>query len=342
MLRGIIIGLIALAGLCTAVRADKLPLVGTVVHTVPRTHEELAAAHEQSAARMGVLVSPGKPLHVPQMAEQRLIRDARTASGQRLESPLALDYCRHGFLAVGMEMTAADQRKLPFFSGSTILDRVQRYYLCFGVHVKQDASGQVYLDDRAHVAVADFRSTKTQPSIELVDSSIRDLRGLGLFVRPDQPLSDESLRTLVLINKSTIVKQDSRGRERYAPSYELTFVRAMVDKQDERVEMHVFTTANERSELHYLKPFAVPQSLAECGMKGTVTFTQYGFAGQLPSSKAIRQASVRGQMSISMDELDRFASDQNWTGGAFDHLTSALDAIIAGKLSGATSGSKKE
>ncbi len=342
MLRGVLVGFIALLGLGGTARADKLPLVGTVVHAIPRTHDELAVAHEQAAARMGVLVSPGKPLHVPHLTEQRVVRDARTAAGQLLDMPLTFDYSRHSFLAVGMDMTPGDQRTLPFFSGSTILDRVRRYYLCFGVHVKRDMSGQMYLDDRAHVAVADFSSAKSQPSIEMVDSSIRDLRGHGLFVRPDESLSDESLRTLVLINKSTLVKRDSQGRERYAPSYELTFVRALVDERDQGVELHVFTTANERAELHYLEPFAPPQSLADCGMKGTVTFTQYGFAGQLPSAKAIRQASVRSQSSISMDDFDRFAMQQNWTGGAFDHLTQALDAIIAGKLAGTTIKAKKE
>ena len=98
------------------------------------------------------------------------------------------------------------------------------------------------------------------------------------------------------------------------------------------LELHAFATSGDRRRLHYLKPFAIPEKLDECGIQSTVRITEYLLAGQYPSARAARRIHYRAIASLSMDQLDQYATAAGWSGDALDNLTEILDAVIDGAV----------
>ena len=97
--------------------------------------------------------------------------------------------------------------------------------------------------------------------------------------------------------------------------------------------MHAFATSQERRRLHYLKPFNFPKRLEECGIRGTIRFSDYRVANLLPAESVTRRTTVKSQASFSIEELNSYATSAGWSGGVYDHVTKTLDAIIDRKIS---------
>ncbi len=332
-----LVGILGGVGACA--QAEPPAWVPNVINRIPRTDAELKAAHAASEANAALEVPAGQPLEVPNFGERVTHRlgDAPPRRRLRRRGPTSeVQASRTGVLSLGMEMAPEDQANLPYLSGSTILGVVNTYYVGIQARIEREPDGAPYLFHRAMGAVALYSDPrKTQASTELVGQSLKELRGLGLLVPPGVEPEPEQLRTLVIVNRSTLaVPVAGQVAPQIKQVYELMFLRARVtgDERNPQVTVHAFGTSDERERLHYYPPYVAPTKVDECGITATIFFTEYGFGGIVPSAKATRKAVVRSRSSFSAVELDNFSAKQGQTGGWLDHATETLDAIIDGRL----------
>lgn len=320
---------LALPLVSLAAGADAPRWVTQLVRSIPRSDEEFAAAFEKSR-NSSIQVPVGEPLQVPGFAEQT-VYDV-TIGGKKQRIPF--DYSRLGALTFGLSVAEPDQANLPAVSKNTILDRVNTNYISIQVRPQRDVeTGAIYLYYKPFAAIGIYGQPNSHEFSPLMEDSVRDLRGLGLFVPKGTPVTAEALRTFVAINKTTICDPENRDapQPKTMPHYELLLVRAVVD--GEKVELHTFCTTEWRTLLHYMKPYAEPATIADCGIKSVMLFTDYSVAKQSPSAMAQRHTYIRPQGTFRMEDLDAYASASGFEGGALDNLTAILDAIIARKVS---------
>lgn len=331
------LGMVGGAGACA--RAEPPDWLPNVIHRVPRTDAELKAAHAANEANAALEVPAGQPLEVSGFAERVTHRlgDAPPRRRLRRRGPTSeVQASRIGVLSLGMEMTPQDQANLPYLSGNTILGIVNAYYVGIQARVEREPGGAPYLFHRALGVVGLYADRRqTQASTDLVSQSLKELRGLGLLVPAGVEPEPEQLRTLVLVNRSTLaVPAAGQAAPQIKHVYELMFLRARVtgDERNPQVAVHAFGTSDERTRLHHYPPYKPPTRLHECGIAATIFFTEYGFGGIVPSAKATRKATVNSQSSFSTAELDAFAARQGLSGGWLDNVTPTLDAIIDRRL----------
>ncbi|HEY5313146.1 MAG TPA: hypothetical protein VIK18_11530, partial [Pirellulales bacterium] len=207
------------------------------------------------------------------------------------------------------------------------------HYVAVEVRVQRDLdSGELHLHHRPLAATLEFHGAHiTQPFVDLVSDSIQEMRSLGLWTDAARVRQPAQLRTLVMVHKNMLNQQPGRSGKPHA-SYEFVFVRARPAKGRDALELHAFATTQRRQWLHYLEPFRSPQRAEQCGIRGTIYFSEYKVANLLPSASATRRTSVHAADSFPIDRLDAYAAQQGWTGGALDHLADLLDAVIDGKI----------
>ena len=313
----------------------------TVIHRVPRTDAELKAAHAANEVNAALELPAGQPLEVQNFGERVTHRLSDTPARRlrrRNQGPTSeAQASRSAVLSLGMEMTPEDQKSLPFLSGNTILSVVDTYYVGIQARVERESEGAApYLFHRAIGAVGLYADRQqTQASTDLVSQSLKELRGLGLLVPPGAELEPENLRTLVLVNRSTIATPVAAGAAPQTKQiYELMFLRARVtgDARNPQLTVHAFGTSDQRGKLHYYPPYTPPANANECSIKATIFFTEYAFGGIVPSAKATRKAVVNSKSTFTTAELDAFAAQYGQSASWFDRAPETLDAIIDGRL----------
>ncbi|MBX3413131.1 MAG: hypothetical protein KF708_10620 [Pirellulales bacterium] len=311
--------------------ADTPLWVAKTITKLPRTHEELAAAHAASKAA-SIQVAVGDPLEIEDFAGKTEYDVTVTEKGKKVAKKLPYDYSRLGVVSYGMQLTPEDQEKLPSVSKSRILSRVGGNYISIQLRVHRDQStGHVYLYYKPFAAIGTYGQPGAQEFAALMEDSVRDCRGLGLFVGPGEKPSAEAFRTFVGINRDTLAKPNPTGGDPILePHYELFFVRARVN--GDQVELHSFNTSEYMTRLNYLRPYKSPETLAESDIDSTIFFTAYTAAKQSPSAKAAWQIDIRPRSYFEIAQLDEFAKSQGMQGDFLDNLTAVLDAIIDGKV----------
>jgi hypothetical protein len=313
-----------------ALAADDGPLVvARTLSRVPRTVEELAAAHTASedACRE---IAPGEQLDAGTTQERITYRV--TTAGPKSATADYLPYLarRVSVMSFGLEMSSSDQAALPLISGGIILGRIQATYVSVQVRVhRAEPDGEPYLHYRPLAAMATYGddSYAVAPQ-DLVAEYLSNVRGLGLFVREGEPLVPANLRTLVAANKCTIMRP---GKTTLEPFYDLLFVRARFDAAG-HVTLHSFGTKDERRRICYLPTYAAPRDASDCSVRTSIFFTDYTHAGQYPVAQASRAAYYNSQSEYTLEDLDRYAAAQGWKGDALANLNETLDAIIDGRL----------
>jgi hypothetical protein len=302
--------------------------VTQLVRKLPRDVEEVERAFETSR-NASIQVSVGEPMEICDLSQETVF-DV-TVGGKK--DKLKFQFGRVGALTFGLEVSPADQLNLPAVSKGRIMKRVTENYISIQVRPQRDVqTGAIYLYYKPFAAIGSYLEPDTQEFSPLMEDSVRDFRGLGLFVPPEAPINAENLRTFVGVNKTMITDEKDPDAPKPAlfPNYEFVFVRARIE--GEKVELHSFLTNEHRRVLHYLKPYVPPRSPDECSIKSVLLFTAYSVAKQSPSAKAIRRAFTHSRASYALDELNAYAAAQHWQGDALDNLTALLDAIIDGKL----------
>lgn len=311
--------------------AQSVIWVAKTVSSLPRTEEELAEAHAQSKAA-SLQVPVGDPLQLPDFKGHTEYDITVRKDGAAVTKKLPYDYCRLGAISYGMQLTADDQANLPSVSKGRIMTKVDGNYISVQMRVQREPeTGAIYLYYKPFAAVGAYGESTTQEFAPLIEDSVRNARGLGLWVKSGTPASAEAFRTFVGISLDTLSNADpAGGPDQLAPHYELFFVRARVE--GDQVALHTFTTNEYRTRLNYLPPYQDPATREDCNVVSTIYFTEYTAAKQSPSAKAARQIDIHARSSFAMEELDAYAAAEGWTGDALDNLTELLDAIIDGKL----------
>jgi len=270
------------------------------------------------------------------MYDVKLPRPGGAASGS-----LLFDWGRWPIIDYGTRMSEADQKDLPFFTSGVILDVVNKTYVSLQVRVHRAApDGQPYLHYVPITAVADFgKLDATTEFSALQQLAVSNVRGLGLFLKPEQPREPRSLRTLVVsIKGHKIIPNKEDAEIQTEPTLELLLVRMRTDaatpdpRVAEAVQLHAFGTTEGLTKLVQFKPYATPANSEDCTIRSTIRITEYAVAGQLPSARAAREVRIRADKEFALPALDRYARSAGLAGDAFDNLTEILDAIIDGKL----------
>lgn len=308
--------------------AQQARWVAQLLRKLPRTDEEVVAAFNASK-NASIQVAVGEPLEVADFSLDTTY-DV-TVAGQKQKRPFKFE--RLGALTFGMAITPADEADLPAASKGTILERVNGNYISIQLRPQKDVeTGAIYLYYKPFAAIGSYNKQGTQEFSPLMEDSVRDFRGIGLFVKQGTPITAEALRTFVAINKTLIadVKDPDAPQPNIVVNYEFTFARAYVD--GDKVSLHTFATNEFRQQLHYLQTSEAPRSFSECGVQSTLYFTKYTAAKQSPSEKALRRTSFNARSSYWLADLDKYAASAGLDGGAWDNLTDVLDAIIAGKV----------
>ena len=302
--------------------------VAQILRKVPRTQEEMAAAFDKSK-NSSVQVGVDEPMETPNF-EGETSYDV-TVGGKK--ESLKFAYSRLPILSYGMEVAAQDQESLPTVSKNRILTRVSTDYISLQIRVHRDlASGAVYLYYKPFAAVGKYAGGPTQEFAPLMEDSVRDVRGLGLFIKPGEKVEAANLRTFVACNKTIIVEegQETAAKPATKPHYELQVIRARID--GDKVALHTFVTNEYGKRFHYVKPYETPKDRDACDVKSVMYFTEYTAAKQSPSAKALRQTIFNSRASFSLEQLDAYAKSAGLEGDALDNLTAVLDAAIDGKI----------
>lgn len=330
--RGRPTGLALAALLCLAstaiARAESPIWITKLCPRVPITHEALAAAHAESKNSC-IQVPTGDPLEVTGFAGITEYGVTLLENGQRVAKQLPYDFSRLSAVSIGMQLLPPDQEQLPSVSKQRILKRVDGNYIIVQVRVHRDrASGQVYLYYKPFAAIGGFNETAALEFAPLMEDSVREVRSLGLFLRPGQTPTADQLRTLVAVSRDTILltEPDGSGEPKPREHYELMFVRARVE--GEAVTLHTFVTNEFRTIVNYLRPYETPTSSDRCDLRNTIYFTEYTAAKQSPSKKVTRDVRILSRSRYALSALDEYAHQQGWSGDALENLTETLDAII--------------
>ncbi len=301
------------------------------LRSVPRTEAEIIAAHERNRGQSCEHLASGESLEMSSFIPE-LLGD-RLSGGSEFPIPAS----RRATFSVGTDMADEDRSDLPTLTRGKILEYLGAHYVCVEVRVLRDLdSRECYLHHRPLAATAEFGGPRlTKEFTELVSDSVQNMRSLGLFVPTNAPQSPETYRTLVMIHKSLMMTVENGLYAKQAkPIYEFIFIRGR--PAGDGLELHAFATSEGRRVLNYLRPFTFPKRPEECGIRGTIRFTEYRLANLLPAEGVTRRTTVRARARFPIEKLDSFALAQGWSGGFYDHLTEALDAIIDRKLLPAT------
>ena len=166
-----------------------------------------------------------------------------------------------------------------------------------------------------------------------------NVHGQGLFVKPGQPRTPKTLRTLVVsIKGSRIIPNKEPEAIETVPTLEMLFVRLRMgpvvagQSPAEAVRLYAFGTTDNLTKLVSFAPYAIPKGPNDCTIRSTVRITEYGLAGQLPSAHAGEASRAQTQNEFTIAQLNQYVRRAGLPGEALDNLTEVLDAIIDGKL----------
>lgn len=304
--------------------------VTKLLHQLPRTEEEFAAAHAGSKNSC-IQVPAGDRHEVPAYAEQTVYDVTVKENGQSVPKKLKYDFGRFNVLSIGLTLRPEDEADLPSVSKARILSKVGTNYILIQVRAHRDAeTGHAYLYYKPFAAVGAFgKGDEAQEFEPLMETSVRDTRALGLWSKPGTKPSAESMRTLVILNKDLMRYEQPDGSHKDLVDFEFVFVRARIEGED--VKLHTFVTSHDRAHLHYMHPWAA-ENLEACSLVHKIYFTEYTAAKQSPSAKVTREVRINSRAQWPVEQLNKFAASQGWSGGLWDNLDGVLDAAIDGKL----------
>lgn len=304
--------------------------VTKLIHALPRSNQEAADAH--AASKNSCIQAPAGDPHEVNGFEGETVYDVTVKEdGQPVAKKLKYDFCRINVLSIGLGLRPEDENDLPAVSKSRILSKVGKNYILIQVRVHRDReTGATYLYYKPFAAVGWFdKGAECQEFEPLMETSVRDTRGLGLWTRPGAKPSAEGMRTLVLLNKDKMRNPQPDGTNKDVLDYEFVFIRAKINGDD--VQLHTFVTSEDRTNLNYMNPWGV-EDLQSCSLVQTIYFTEYTAAKQSPSAKVTRHVKINSRLRLPVAQLDEFTKSQGLSGDAWDNLDTVLDAVIEGKL----------
>src|SRR5690606_30413680 len=116
--------------------------------------------------------------------------------GEAVAKKLPYEYSRLGVISYGLELEPADEANLPTVSRGRILSKVNGNYISIQLRLQRDpATGNVYLYYKPFAAIGAYGADTTQEFAALMEDSVRNCRGVGLWVAKGEKPSAEAFRT---------------------------------------------------------------------------------------------------------------------------------------------------
>ena len=109
-------------------------------------------------------------------------------------------------------------------------------------------------------------------------------------------------------------------------------MRGQESKLPERLDHHVFVTAENRQMLYYVSPYAQPTRPSRCSILGRIAITGYDATGVYPKESATRSYKIDSRSKYRIGDIEKYCADNAMEGGWHANLTEVLDAIIARKI----------
>ncbi|MBX7168158.1 MAG: hypothetical protein K1X74_17615 [Pirellulales bacterium] len=303
-----------------------------MLRTVPVTDAELQTAHAAST-NATVQVATGEPMIEDDFSGHVVHEVNVKEGGKPVRKKLEFDYSRLPVAAYGMQLRPEDEANLPSVSKSRILRKVNGNYISLQVRVLRDRStGAIYLYSKPYAAVGAYEGDSfSQEFAPLMEDSMREVRGLGLFVKAGTKPAAEAFRTFVASTRNTIMElPPDGGQPTFYESYELILVRARVE--GEQVTLHCVGTSDGRTVFQYIKAYSPPAAPSDCSMNSTIHFTEYTLAKQSPTKKALLGVKFNTRAAVPVAKVEAYLKSQGIEGTAFENLTEALDALIDGAV----------
>ncbi|HVU86388.1 MAG TPA: hypothetical protein VHD36_03640 [Pirellulales bacterium] len=335
-----LLGMFAVASVLAQSAAAQPPVVTRILERIPRTTQELAAAHEKSDLICAMLPQ-GVPLAERSFVEQEAIDVDVRRGGGLVRERVVLDFGRWPVIDYGTLMTEGDRKQLPFFTSGMILDVIDNTYVSLQARVQRASpDGAPYLSYIPVACAGEYGKTAESTEFAaLQQSAVSNVHGLGLFLKRGERATPETLRTLVVsINGSRIRPNKDPEVIETVPTLELLFIRmrmkpvAAGQSPAEGVQLYAFGTTDNMTKLVSFAPYSIPKDANDCTIRSTVRITEYGLAGQLPSARAARQVRVRTAKEFTFPQLNEYVRSIGLEGEALDHPAEIFDAIIDGKL----------
>jgi hypothetical protein len=312
----------------------KAPPGVKTISDIPATGPEIERAFTAAANQACDLLPADSPMLVHGYAAALTPRDQReNAALKAIPNPST----RRPMFTVGVQVAREDLGRLPTLSASTILDYLKNHYVSVQARVQRDPARQtLYFHHRPIAATGTYAGTKLSTEFSVaVASTVRDLHSLGVYVPPGLPPTPENLRTLVMVHKHLAVEPNPvrPGSDRVEPRYEFIMVRGRPSLAGNQLDMHIFTTSDDRRKLHYLQSGLGARRPEECTLKAEVMFTKFGVGALEPTESAMRRKVINSRYSFDLHQLDAYTKTiLKKNGTALENLNNVLDAVIDGKL----------
>jgi hypothetical protein len=315
-------------------QAVKPPPGVRTISELPTSGSEIERAYINAATQGCDFLAAGDPMAINSFAAALTPRDQKENKNLKaIPNPST----RRQMFTVGVEVAKEDIPKLPTLSSSTILDYLNTHYVSIQAKIQKDpARGTLYFHHRPIAATGTFSGAKLAEDFSVaVAATVKDLHSLGVYVPPKLEPKPENLRTIVLIHKHLAVENNlvRPGADRIESRYEFVFVRGRPSLAGNQLDMHVFTTSDDRRKLHYLKSGYGARRPADCTLKGEVMFTKWGVGSIEPTESAMRRQTINSQAVYEMNDLDAYVKTSlKLTGTAMENLNETLDGIIDRKI----------
>ncbi len=292
---------------------------------LPKTDREMAAVFAVTDRQSCEQLPKGEPFEVRTMTSTLTLRDRLNSKTKVMPSS------RASIFSVGLEIDAADRSDLPMLSGGKIAEYLNENCVLVQARMRKDLlDRKLYYFHRPLALTAAYRGSRTSlPFEEVVAANMRQFHGVGLFVEDREKIDAEQLRTLVLAFRNNVMQP---GSTRATEQYEFVFVRGHESKLPDRLDHHVFVTAENRQVLYYVAPYAQPSRPSRCSILGRIAITGYDATGVYPKESATRSYKIDARSKYRMSDIEQYCIDNEIDGGFHSNLTKILDAIIARKL----------
>ncbi len=311
----------ALGGACwssvTSYAADEFSEL-RVIRTLPRTESEMERAHRDNAGNACELIGEGQSMELSQFSTIRTDRDRR-------ENRSARPAIRQSVMSIGLTMDSSDKAELPTVSRGKILDYLEENYVSIQLRVRRDlVDSKLYFFHRPMAATMQYRGAKTTQQFQpTVTNATREFRSIGLFTKAAEH-KPEDLRTLVILFKNQVLKSSSRTQDQY----EFAFIRGREGAREDRLNIHVFVTSEDRSQLTYLNPYRRPTNTNDCSIRGSIVITDFDRTGLIPTQSATRSYRLDAKRIFPMANIDEYCKSHSLEGGIYDNLDTVLDVLI--------------
>jgi hypothetical protein len=297
-----------------------------LLKSIPVSPTELEAAYRQGKNDTCEITEEGEPLVITQFL-------GRLTSRDKFRETVVRPGTRRHVASIGLSLLPSDARLLPTLSRSTILRYIDSHFISLQARIEKDpVTAKWQLQYRPIAVIGSYsRAGTTQSFVDAIVTTIRDIRGLGIY---RDPKSESESQTAILLFRSEWL--DEAGLKPKA-RIEYCFMHAVPKTapfEGDPISLHFFFTSDDRTEWHYFpaKDSRLPQAVSQCSIHAKVRFVEFDSSGLEPKSGLVRQMQSSSRDRFGQKEIEAFLKENNKEGTWDRNLTALLDAVVESKI----------